>query len=181
MAAVALKRLGPGERRPVLEVFDGMSERSRLRRFHAPKPRLRDEELEQLVDVGCCGREAVAAVEVATGRAIGIARFVRDAFDQSTAEVAFEVVDEWQGRGVGRRLMRELSALARRQGVMRLRAAVVAGNEAAFALLRGAGDLVSATSEDGVFDVVIELHEPLRWQVPAEQPDGSVLWVLPAA
>jgi hypothetical protein len=48
-------------------------------------------------------------------------------------------------------------------------------------LLRGAGDVVSATSEDGVFDVLVELYEPLRWQVPAEQPDGSVLWVLPAA
>jgi RimJ/RimL family protein N-acetyltransferase len=181
MAGVSLRRLGRGERRPVLEVFDGMSPRSRLRRFHSPKPRLRDEELDQLVDVGCCGREAVAAVEVATGRAIGIARFVRDVADRSTAEVAFEVVDEWQGRGVGRRLMRELSALARRQGVARVRADVAAGNEPAFALLRGAGDVVSTTSEDGVFDVLVELHERPRWQVPAEQPDGSVLWVLPAA
>jgi GNAT superfamily N-acetyltransferase len=163
MAGVSLRRLGRGERRPVLEVFDGMSPRSRLRRFH------------------CCGREAVAAVEVATGRAIGIARFVRDVADRSTAEVAFEVVDEWQGRGVGRRLMRELSALARRQGVARVRADVAAGNEPAFALLRGAGDVVSTTSEDGVFDVLVELHERPRWQVPAEQPDGSVLWVLPAA
>jgi GNAT superfamily N-acetyltransferase len=181
MAGVALRRLGRGERRPVLEVFDGMSERSRLRRFHTPKPRLRDEEIERLVDVGCCGREAVAAVEVTTGRAVGIARFVRDEHDPSTAEVAFEVVDDWQGRGIGRRLMRELSALARGQGVVRIRADVAAGNEPAFALLRGAGEIVSVTGQDGVFDVLVELRGPVRWRIPAGQPDGSVLWVLPAA
>ena len=187
MASVALRTLGRGERRPVLEVFDGLSERSRLLRFHTPKPRLRDAELDQLVDVGCCGREADAAVEVTSGRAIGIGRFVRDADDASTAEVAFEVVDEWQGRGIGRRLIRELSALARRQGVVRFRADVAVGNEPAFALLRRghdlrrAGRVVSATGEDGVFDVLVELSEPLRWQVPAEQRDGSVLWVLSAA
>ena len=181
MASVALRTLGRGERRPVLEVFDGLSERSRLLRFHTPKPRLRDAELDQLVDVGCCGREAVAAVEVTSGRAIGIGRFVRDADDASTAEVAFEVVDEWQGRGIGLRLIRELSALARRQGVVRFRADVAVGNEPALALLRRAGRVVSATGEDGVFDVLVELSEPLRWQVPAEQRDGSVLWVLSAA
>ena len=165
----------------MLEVFAGLSERSRLRRFHAPKPRLREEELASLVDVGCCGREAVAAVEAKSGRSLGIARFVRDSEDASVAEVAFEVVDDWQGRGVGRRLARELRGLAFREGIERFRADIVAGNEPALALMRGLGTVVSSRSEDGVLGLEVELRKALPWTVPTARPDGSVRWVASAA
>ena len=98
MDGIALRQLN-GERKPVLEVFEGLSERSRSLRFLGSKPRLLERDVDWLVDVGCCGREAVAAVDE-TGRTVGIARFVRDA-DGPEAEIAFEVVDEWQGRGLG--------------------------------------------------------------------------------
>src|SRR5215218_560410 len=98
MSAVALRRLRPGERAPVLAVFAGLSERSRRLRFLGAKPRLPERDVQALVDVGCCGREAVVAVEQDGGRPIGIARFVRDG-DAPEAEVAFEVVDAWQGHG----------------------------------------------------------------------------------
>ena len=156
--AVRVRRLRSGERRPVLDVFRGLSERSRQLRFHGPKPRLPEPELERLVDVGCCGREAVTAVEIATGRAVGIARFVRDADEPEEAEVAFAVVDEWQARGVGRALVSELASLARLEGVERFRAIVAAGNEPALALLRGAGTVVSSQFVGGAYDVVVALR-----------------------
>ena len=155
--AVRVRRLGPGDRRAVLDVFRGLSDRSRRRRFHGPKPRLRNAELEQLVDVGCCGREAVAAIDIATGRTVGIARFVRDA-DGPEAEIAFEVVDEWQGRGVARALVAELTGLARREGIERFRATVVAGNDAALALVRGAGTVVASSFEGGAHELVVALR-----------------------
>ena len=47
---------------------------------------------------------------------IGIARYVRaERFD--VAEIAIEVVDAWQRRGVGRTLARELSRRATRAGI----------------------------------------------------------------
>ena len=98
MDAIALRPLRHGERKPVLDVFAGLSERSRRLRFLGSKPRLAERDVDWLVDVGCCGREAVVAVDQATGRTVGLARFVRDA-DAPEAEIAFEVVDEWQGRG----------------------------------------------------------------------------------
>ena len=112
------------------------------------------------VDVGCCGREAVAATDLVTGNVVGIARFVRDEDDSGSAEVAFEVVDHCQGSGVGRRLVAELSALARRQGIERFHAAVVPGNEPALALLRSAGRLASSRFADGAHELVVEL-DPL--------------------
>jgi GNAT superfamily N-acetyltransferase len=134
-----------------------MSERSRRLRFHGPKPVLGEAELDMLVDVGCCGREAVAATDLVTGTVVGTARFVRDDDDPHSAEVAFEVVDDCQGRGVGRRLLSELSALARRAGIERFHAAVVPGNEPALTLLRRSGRLIGSTFVGGVHELEIEL------------------------
>lgn len=156
MDAIALRPLRDGERSAVLEVFAGLSERSRRLRFLGAKPRLNDVDLDVLVDVGCCGREAVVAHEQETGRPIGIARFVRDP-DAAEAEIAFEVVDDWQGRGVGRRLASELARLARSHGILRLRATVDRSNAAALAVVHGLGDVLASRPEGSAVELVIRL------------------------
>jgi RimJ/RimL family protein N-acetyltransferase len=157
---ISVRRLHGRDRAAILEVFEGMSERSRRLRFHGPKPVLREAEIDRLVDVGCCGREAVVATDLVTGTVVGTARFVRDEDDPSSAEVAFEVVDACQGRGVGRKLLSELGALAQREGIERFHVTVVPGNEPALTLLRRSGRLVGSTFVDGAHELEIEL-EPL--------------------
>lgn len=156
MDAIVVRPLRSGERKPVLDVFSGLSERSRRLRFLAMKPRLPEHDLAYLVDVGCCGREAVAAVEQDSGRTLGIARFVRDE-GAPEAEIAFEVVDEWQGRGLGRRLLAELRALALEQGILRFRALIAHGNQPAFALVHELGDLLSRRYADGGVELVVRI------------------------
>jgi GNAT superfamily N-acetyltransferase len=156
MDAIALRPLRDGERRTVLEVFAGLSERSRRLRFLGAKPRLNDRDLAALVDVGCCGREAVVAVEQETGRPIGIGRYVRDA-GAPEAEIAFEVVDDWHGRGVGRRLAAELARLARSEGILRLRATVDRSNGAALAIVHGLGDVLASRPDGSAVELVIRL------------------------
>ena len=118
--------------------------------------------MDSFADVGGRGREAVAAVDLVTGAVVGTARFVRDGDDPRSAEVAFEVVDDCQRHGVGRKLVAELSSLARREGIDRFRAAIVPGNESAFALLLRAGRVVSSTFSDGAHQLVVELHTAPR-------------------
>jgi GNAT superfamily N-acetyltransferase len=156
MSTIAYRPLLAGERAPVLEVFAGLSERSRRLRFLGSKPRLLESDVAHLVDVGCCGREAVAAVDLESGRTVGIARFVRDA-DAPEAEIAFEVVDEWQGRGVGRQLLDELRTLALQQGILRFRALIAHGNRPAFALVHGVGEELQRAYEDGAVELVVRL------------------------
>lgn len=140
----------------MLDVFAGLSERSRRLRFLGSKPRLPERDVDWLVDVGCCGREAVVASDEATGRTVGLARFVRDA-DAPEAEIAFEVVDEWQGRGVGRQLLGELRTLALEQGILRFRALIAHGNRPAFALVHGVGEELRRGYEDGAVELVVRL------------------------
>jgi acetyltransferase len=136
--ALTFRRLRAGERRPILQLFESMSDRSRASRFHGAKRELSEGDLEQLAAVGCCGREAVVATDRATGRAVGLARYVVD--HEGVAEVAYAVADDWQGRGVGRRLIVELARLADARGIDRFRALVASGNRPAIALLDHVGE-----------------------------------------
>src|SRR5581483_1928116 len=112
-------------------------------------------QLERLADVGCCGREAVVAT---TGEhAVGIARYVRDEARPDTAEVAFAVVDAWQGRGIGRRLARALRRRAADDGIRRFSAVVSAGNRPALALVRGLGEIERTTIEGGAIELTVRL------------------------
>jgi GNAT superfamily N-acetyltransferase len=156
MASIAYRPLRAGERAPVLEVFAGLSERSRRLRFLGSKPRLLESDLAHLVDVGRCGSEAVAAIDEESGRTVGIARFVRDD-DRPEAEIAFAVVDEWQGRGLGERLLVELRRLAQEEGILRFRALVAHGNSPAFALVRSLGDVLAHDYVDGNVELVVRL------------------------
>jgi GNAT superfamily N-acetyltransferase len=156
MDTIVLRPLHRGERKPVLDVFAGLSERSRRLRFLGSKPRLLERDLAHLVDVGSSGREAVAAIVQETGQTVGIARFVRDR-DAPEAEIAFAVVDEWQGRGLGKRLLVELRSLAREQGILRFRALIAHGNRPAFGLVRGLGDELVRRYEDGNVELVVRL------------------------
>ena len=157
LSPLVFRRLEHGERSPVLELFRALSERSRYLRFLGPKPVLPERDLERLVDVGCCGREAVAAFTGEEGRAVGLARFVRDAADRSVAEIAFAVGDEWQGRGLGRLLVRELAELAAAQGITRFSARVHPSNAPALALLRGLGHIERSGFVDGLIELEVEV------------------------
>ena len=156
-ATPILRPLQRHERAPVLTVFRGLGERSRRRRFLGAKPRLSARELETLTDLQRGRHEAIVATDPTTGRAVAIARFVRDPCEEAVAEIAFEVVDACQGRGLGRRLARELGLRARRAGLDRLRATVELGNEPAFALLRRLGTIEETRLDGEVVEVLVAL------------------------
>src|SRR3954468_21975553 len=129
MTALAIRPVGHDEAAVVEAVFAGLSDRSPRLRVLGPMPRLPQRQLERLADVGCCGREAVLATS--DDEPIGIARYLRDEREPDTAEVAFAVVDSWQGRGIGRLLAGALRLRASYDGISRFRALVSSGNRPA--------------------------------------------------
>jgi GNAT superfamily N-acetyltransferase len=127
---ITIRALRNGEANVVQAVFDRLGPRSRLLRFGGAKNVLLPSDLEQLARID--GNHH-AVVAVADGEPIGIARLVRDG---DTAEVAFAVADEWQGRGVGTVLVDRLAADARAAGIRRFVATVTESNPRSLALLR---------------------------------------------
>ena len=82
---------------------------------------------------------------------------LQDPADPASAEVAFTVADEWQGRGVGTALAEALIQ-RRPAAVTRLRADVEAENLASLALLTRAGHMSSGVPRRGIVDVTVDLQ-----------------------
>jgi RimJ/RimL family protein N-acetyltransferase len=147
---VTVRMLRAGDTETVQRVFDRLGPRSRLLRFGGAKNVLSAAELEQLARVDGSRHVLVA---YADREPIGIARFVRDE-DPTVAEVAFAVVDDWQGRGVGGILVDLLVADGRAIGVTRLRATMHTENKASLALMRRATRIESTRVRSGELEVV---------------------------
>ncbi len=119
------------------DAFGRLSEESRRLRFLGPKPTLSASELRYLTEVDGHNHEALCAIDPATGRGIGVGRFVRDPQDPRRAEVAITVTDDWQHRGLGKLLLRRLADRARDEGVRSFTALVSDDNRNMRGLLQG--------------------------------------------
>ena len=127
-----VRPLRDGDVETVAAVFERLGERSRRRRFNGPKPRLSPAELEQLAAVHV-NRHVLVASLARDDRPVAIARLVRDG---SSAEIAFEVADDYQRLGVGSALTAMLLADARAAGIAEVTALVASDNAPAMSLLR---------------------------------------------
>ena len=131
-------------------LWDRLSPETVYRRFHAPLRRP-PADAHRLVEVDHDLREALVAV--VGGEVVGVARYDRSPADPGTADVAVVVEDAWQGVGVGRQLLGELTELAARRGVRSLTADVQADNDRMVGLLRRLLPGAVLTPQHGVYAV----------------------------
>ena len=131
------------------------SERSTYFRFFHTLTRLPARDLERLVGVDHRDRVALVAVEGAAERIIGVARY--DRIDLDTAEVAFNVADAHQGKGLGSVLLEHLAAAARERGLRRFVADVLPANGRMLGVFRDAGYEVHQRTEEGVVAVSFDI------------------------
>jgi ribosomal protein S18 acetylase RimI-like enzyme len=126
-----IRPLRDGDTATVQAVFERLGEDSRRARFNGSKPRLGDGELRGLAAVDATHHVLVAYLE-GDPRPVAMARLVRTGV---SAEIAFEVADAYQGRGIGSALTQELVSDACAAGVVEMTALVRSDNRAAFAVL----------------------------------------------
>jgi ribosomal protein S18 acetylase RimI-like enzyme len=151
---ITIRRLRNGDTDTVAALFARLGSRSRERRFCGAKPRLGEAELAALSRVDAGHHVLVAYVE-RDPRPAGIARLVREG---RSAEIAFEVADEHQGRGIVSVLARELAADARAAGITELVATVCGDNAAVVSLLRRVADSLQVTWQSGEREFVLGLE-----------------------
>jgi protein lysine acetyltransferase len=132
---LTIRLLRNGDTATVSALFDRLGDRSRERRFCGAKPRLSEDELALLARVDDTHHVLVGFVD-GDPEPVGIARLVRDG---RSAEVAFEVADAYQGRGIGRTLTDALAADARAAGIRELTATVCGDYPPAVSLLARIG------------------------------------------
>jgi GNAT superfamily N-acetyltransferase len=138
-----------------VRLWSRLSPETVYRRFHAPLRWLPEAMIRRLVDVDHDLREALVAV--VHDEVVGVARYDRSPVDRSSAAFAVVVEDAWQGRGVGRRLLTELTELAGSRGVHTFTASVQADNARMLRLIRVQFPEARSTVAWGVR----EIHGPL--------------------
>jgi len=86
---------------------------------------------------------------------VGGGRYIVLKFGQ--AEVAFAIVDQHQGQGIGAALMRHLGAVAQAAGIQELVADVLADNMPMLKVFKNSGFPFRADRKSGVVHVTLQL------------------------
>lgn len=152
-----IRALKPTDREELLSALGRMSDQSIYRRFFSPKRHFADREVASYIDIDFVSHVALLAVVSENGHPaiVGGARFV--VTRPGGAEVAFAVVDAYQGQGIGALLLRHLVVLARQAGIEELVAEVLPHNTPMLKVFERSGLRPSTTREHGVVHVVLSL------------------------
>lgn len=157
-----VRPIKPTDADQVRAFFERLGPESRYYRFFKVKRELTDAEVSYFTDVDYHDRMAMVA-ELG-GEIIGMGSYDREAADPTSAEVAFAVIDDHQGRGIGTQLLQLLTHHARAQGIERFRAYVLGENRQMMRVFRNSGYELSRTIDQGVFTV----------DFPVEESEGSL-------
>ncbi|MCX2965471.1 GNAT family N-acetyltransferase [Gordonia sp. NPDC062954] len=136
---VHLRPIVPDDADRVVRFHGGLSERTRYMRYFGPTPTLPPRELARMTTVDY--QKRVALVAVLGGDIIAIGLYEGLGFDgkPESAEVAFVVADDHQGRGLGPILLEHLAGAAAENGFTRFEAEVLSENPNMVAVFRDAG------------------------------------------
>jgi GNAT superfamily N-acetyltransferase len=162
---VRLDLLGRDDRADLLAGFAGLSRRSRYLRFFSAMGELPTRILDGLLNTDPYQHVAIAARIVdANDRVeapvVGVARYFRTEGAADIAEPAVAVIDALHGHGLGRVLLRAITAHARANGITSFRAHALADNTRIRQILQASrGVLVERDGPVVVYDIDIRARE----------------------
>ncbi|MCB5280532.1 GNAT family N-acetyltransferase [Arthrobacter sp. AL08] len=142
-----LRPIHPSDSDAVQAFHVGQSQKSIYMRFFAFKSKLSAKELKRFTEVDY--KDRVALVITVGGEIMGIGRYDR-LDDPADAEVAFNIADAHQGRGIGSILLEHLAAAARENGIRKFSAEVLPENRKMLMVFSDAGYDVKRHFDDGV-------------------------------
>ncbi|WP_298252830.1 bifunctional GNAT family N-acetyltransferase/acetate--CoA ligase family protein [uncultured Arthrobacter sp.] len=142
-----LRPISPADADAVQAFHIRQSQNSIYLRFFTYKAKLSARELKRFTEVD--HRDRVAFVITRGAEIVGIGRYDR-LDDPLEAEVAFNVSDSYQGRGLGSILLEHLAAAARENGIRRFSAEVLPENRKMITVFAEAGYEVNRHFDDGV-------------------------------
>ena len=153
-----IRALKPEDRASLVSAVERVGAQSLYRRFFAVKRNFTEQEIDFFVNVDFVDHVALVAVADNGGRTmiVGGGRYVL--VKPGQAEVAFAVIDEYQGQGVGAALMRHLAAIAREAGLEQFVAEVLPHNMPMLKLFEKSGCNMSTNRDADVVHVTLGLN-----------------------
>jgi len=155
---VLIRAISPNDKQRLLHHFQRLSPQSVYYRFFGLKRSLSEQELHQLTELDFVDHAGLVAT-LGSGEAewfIGVGRYIRS--DKTgSAEVAFAVLDDYQGHGIGTLLLKHLAKIARGNGIKRFTADVMGGNQKMLQVFAHSGFREQQSYQSGVVRVGLEI------------------------
>ena len=158
----------PSDAPAVKLLLKGLSDRSRWLRFFTAFPDLA-QAARWATEVGNDRRYGLVATIQREGRMVGHAGLERESDHPERAEVALEVADAVQGKGLGTALLCRLAEAANRLGIQVLDAEVLSENRQMLRVFRDCGYPVKVHHLPGVELVELDTCQPAHAMEPRER------------
>jgi RimJ/RimL family protein N-acetyltransferase len=153
-----IRPIRPEDAERLIDFYGRLSQQTAYQRFFTVMQRLPPDWAKILASVDYRRRLALVA-EQASLDLIGVGRY-EPTEREDTAEIAFVVQDDWQGRGLGKILLFDLLAAAQARGLHRFRAWVLADNARTLGLLARHTDIERRKLESGVVEITFTFRAP---------------------
>lgn len=155
--SIEIRALRPDDETQMLAALSRASPQSLYRRFFGPKKGFSQSEKTFFLNVSFTDHIALVATIEESGHTeiVGGARYV--VAEPGIAEVAFTVIDEFQGKGVGSALMRHLIKLAQAASLKHLVADVLPENTAMINVFRQSKLPTTITRSKGILHVRLDV------------------------
>jgi RimJ/RimL family protein N-acetyltransferase len=149
--------LRPNDRDELIAAVGRASGQALYRRFFAAKREFSEKEIEFFVNVDFVNHVALVARVEESGRAmiVGGGRYI--VVQPGKAEVAFVVVDQYQGQGIGAALLHHLATIAGDAGLKELIADVLPDNFAMLKVFEKSGFALGTRREPRVVHITLRL------------------------
>ncbi|MFZ2061070.1 MAG: GNAT family N-acetyltransferase [Candidatus Binatus sp.] len=149
--AIRIRAIRPDDQERLHDHFKGLSEKSVYFRFMGIRRDLSPQDLKRLTELDFRNHVGLAATLIENGRErfIGVGRYICGA-DPTRAEVAFAILDGFQGRGIGTLLLEHLSLIADANGVTEFEADVLGENRQMLEVFAHSGFESHRTLDSGV-------------------------------
>ena len=154
---IEIRALRPQDRDDLMAAVNRTSSESLYRRFFAVRRHFTETEESFYLDVDFVSHVALVALAEENGQQSIVAGGRYVVSEPGQAEVAFTVVDKYQGRGLGAALLRHLAMIARQAGLHELVAYVLPDNRAMLKVFEKSGLKYTATREAGSLYVKLGL------------------------
>jgi GNAT superfamily N-acetyltransferase len=153
---IEIRALRPDDQAGLIEAVGRTSNQSLYRRFFGVRRGFSEREIAFFLNPDFLNHVAlVAVVEEGNGQIAGGGRYI--VVQPGTAEIAFAVIDEFQGQGLGAALMRHLATIARDAGLTELIAEVLPDNSPMLRVFEKSGLRLSTTREPAVIHITLQL------------------------
>jgi GNAT superfamily N-acetyltransferase len=154
-----IRPIEPSDKAALEAAVEQSSDDAIYHRFLNPHGRLTAAELRYFTEVDHRDHEALIALDPTSGGGVGVARYVRDSERRDSAKIAVSVLESWQGRGVGKALLRRLADRARMESVSRFTALMLADNRPMRRVLADLGEPVTLATRLGTVELAVDLQQ----------------------